>query len=338
MKVLVTGGAGYVGSVLIPELVKKYHVKCLDRFFFGDEFLSSKQFSEKVELIRDDIRWFDPKILSDVDVVLDLAALSNDPTSELDPDKTYDINFLGRSRVARLSKRLGVKKYVLASTASVYGNQDETLDEKSPTNPLSAYSKSTRMAELDILPLNDKDFSVTVLRFGTVYGLSPRMRFDLVVNIMTLNAIRNGKIIIYGDGKQRRPFIHVKDVAKAYQMIIESSSEIVGGEIFNVGSEEQNYEINTLAEDIGNAIGGKHIIEYEGEVDNRSYFASFKKIKDVLDFSPKYNVKDGAKEIFEALEQNKIEYSKKTITLDWYKHIMDSYKIVKELSLKDTIL
>ena len=196
--ILVTGGAGYVGSILIPSLLKNnYCVKCLDRFFFGDEYLLSLK-NDNLELIYDDIRWFDGKILDDVDVVLDLAALSNDPVGELNPKKTFEINHLGRSRVANLSKEHGVSKYILASSASVYGQQNSVADETAIVNPLTAYSKANRMAEIDTLKLNDENFSTTVLRFSSIYGISPRMRFDLAVNSIVLDLFNSGKIIIYG--------------------------------------------------------------------------------------------------------------------------------------------
>ena len=182
-----TGGAGYVGSVLIPKLINNGHkVKCLDRFFFGDEFLSQDQFSEKLEIFHNDIRWFNSNLLDEVDAVLDLAAISNDPAGDLNPDKTFEINHMGRVRVAKLRKEHGVKRYILASSASIYGQQDQIADEKSSVNPLTAYSNANRNAEIDTLPLNDDDFTVTVLRFSSVYGKSPRMRFDTAVNRICL--------------------------------------------------------------------------------------------------------------------------------------------------------
>ena len=151
--ILVTGGAGYVGSELIPALLKNgYHVKCLDRFFFGDDYLLSLK-NENLELIYDDIRWFDGKLLDDVDAVLDLAALSNDPVGELNPEKTFEINHKGRSRVSKLSKDHGVKQYVLASSASIYGQQKDIATENSTVHPLTSYSKANNKAEIDNLPL-----------------------------------------------------------------------------------------------------------------------------------------------------------------------------------------
>ena len=150
MNILITGGAGYVGSVLIPQLIEDGHnIKCLDRFFFGNEYLSHNQFKNKLELIKADIRWFDSKILEDVDVVLDLAAISNDPAGDLNPEKTYEINHKGRARVAKLSKEQGVKKYILASSASIYGQQDNIANENAEVKPLTAYSKANRNAEID---------------------------------------------------------------------------------------------------------------------------------------------------------------------------------------------
>ena len=209
MNILVTGGAGYVGSVTIPELVNSGHnVKCLDRFFFGMDYLSQKQFENKVELIKDDIRTFEPKILDDVDVVMDLAALSNDPVGDLDPTKTYEINHLGRARVAKLSKERGVGKYILASSASIYGQQEEIVDENASIKPLTAYSKANRKAEESALPLNDDNFTVTALRFSSVYGVSPRMRFDTAVNVMVLDLFNKGKITVRGQGN-KRPFVQI---------------------------------------------------------------------------------------------------------------------------------
>jgi nucleoside-diphosphate-sugar epimerase len=339
LKVLITGGAGYVGSVLIEHLLNEgYDVTCLDRFFFGDEFLKKLSQGKKLTLVKDDIRWFDPKILEGIDVVMDLAAISNDPAGDLDPSKTYDINHLGRARVAKLSKMHGVKQYILASSASIYGFQEETVNEDSKVNPLTTYSKANRMAEVESLPLNDDTFTVTALRFSSIYGFSPRMRFDLAVNNMALDLFKSGKIVITGDGKQWRPFLHIKDAARAYQLVIESPKEKIAGHIFNVGSDNQNYEINKLAREVGDSIGLKYEIEFKGTLDHRSYIASFKKIKDTLGFTPKYNVSDGSNEIYDALKKGILTDSIKTKTLEWYKHLQATQKLVEQVSLRDTIL
>jgi nucleoside-diphosphate-sugar epimerase len=338
LKILITGGAGYVGSILIPELIKDGHfVYCLDRFFFGKDFLLSKKFENSLQLIQDDIRWFDPKVLDGIDVVMDLAALSNDPVGDLDPNNTYEINHLGRSRVAKLSKAAGVPKYILASSASIYGQQDEMATEESLVSPLTAYSKANRKAEVDVLPLSDDNFSVTVLRFSSVYGISPRMRFDLAVNGMVLDFFKNKKITIFG-GNNKRPFIHINDAVQAYKLLLNASVSKINGQIFNVGSNEQNYVISELAKEVGYALNPNCELEIRDTPDNRSYFASFDKICDVLNFKPQNNVKEASKEILAALENNTLDYGDKTITLKWYNHIKNTPDLLEKLSINGKFL
>jgi len=339
MQVLVTGGAGYIGSVLIPMLLDKgYKVKCLDRFFFGKETLNDVLSNPNLELVKDDIRWFNPKVLTGVDAVADLASLSNDPSGELDPAKTFDINYLGRVRVAKLSKEYGVKRYILASSCSVYGFQDAILDEKSPTTPLTTYAKSNLMAEKDVLQLSDSSFTVTVLRQATVYGLSPRMRFDLAINGMVLGLFKNKKIPVMRNGEQWRPFMHIKDASKAFLMVMEGSEDKVNGETFNTGSDDQNYQILPLARMIGEALPIPLEIEWYGSPDKRSYRVSFNKIRRTLGFRPDYTPREGALEVYEALESGKVTDLIKTKTVEWYKHLMNIYAEVKDIAIRDTIL
>ena len=339
MKVLVTGGAGYIGSVLVKGLLEDGHtVKCLDRFFFGKEPLVDVLDHPNLELIRDDVRWFDPNILKGVETVMDLAALSNDPSGDLDPAKTYDINYLGRIRVARLSKEYGVKRYILASSCSVYGFQDETLDEESPVKPLTTYAKANRKAEQDVLPLADSNFTATALRFATVYGYSGRMRFDLAVNGMVLSLFKNPKLSVMRDGKQWRPFIHINDVVRAYKSVIIQNPSLVNGQIFNVGSDEQNYQILPLAELVGHSLGIPYEIDWYGSTDSRSYKVSFKKFKQACGFAPQYTPADGAREIFEALQSGKLTDSIKTRTVEWYRYLLNCHSLISETSLRNTIL
>lgn len=336
--ILVTGGAGYVGSVLIPELIKQGHnVKCLDRFFFGKEFLQSEKFSNNLVLLQDDIRWFNPQLLEDIDVVMDLAALSNDPVGELNPEKTFEINHLGRSRVAQLSKKQGVTQYILASSASIYGQQDNLANETSKVNPLTAYSKANRKAEEDILQLNDENFTTTALRFSSIYGISPRMRFDLAVNSMVLDLFQNNKITIFGKNN-KRPFIHIKDAIQAYVKIILAPKEKIGGEIFNVGSNEQNFTIFDLANTVKNSIDSDSQLISQDSPDNRSYFASFEKIQNILDFKTNHTVEEASVEIFNALKNNSLNHDLKTITVKWYKHIIENEKLSESLKINGKLL
>ena len=336
--VLVTGGAGYVGSVLIPELISNnYYVKCLDRFFFGKEFLLQEKFQNNLELIQDDIRWFDSKILKNVDIVLDLAALSNDPVGDLDPSKTFEINHKGRHNVAKLSKENNVERYILASSASIYGQQDDIATEDSSVKPLTTYSKANLGAEIDNLPLNDNDFTVTVLRFSSVYGVSPRMRFDTAVNNMVLDYFIKKEINVNGKDN-KRPFVFTKDVVKAYLTTMCASKDKISGEIFNVGSDDQNLTMEDLANQIISSIGGDCKLIVNDTNDHRSYFASFEKIKEHLGFTTDFTIKDGAIEIYHALSDGSVSNDMETKTVEWYKYLLKNPNMAKNLMINNTLL
>jgi len=338
MHVLVTGGAGYIGSVLTRSLLEKgYNVACLDRLFFGVDPI--KDIVGKVDLVKDDVRWFKPEILKGIDAVLDLASLSNDPSGELEPQKTLEINYMGRVRVANLAKKYGVTKYVLASSCSIYGFQEGTITEESDVNPLTTYAKASILAEKETLPLADKSFTVTALRQATVYGASPRMRFDLAINGMVLGFFKNGKIPIMRDGKQWRPFIHVKDTSDAFIKILESDPELVNGQIFNAGSNEQTVQIFDLAKLVAEAIGLSFNYEWYGSPDNRSYRVNFNKIKETLHFKPNYTLEQGAKEVFDALKGGKISADDpRTITVKWYKHLLEMQVFLKSTEINGELL
>ena len=326
-----------MGSVVIPQLIKDgHHIKCLDRFFFGDDYLSQSQFSNNLELIRGDIRWFKPQILEDVDIVLDLAAISNDPAGDLNPEKTFEINHKGRARVAKISKENGIKRYILASSASIYGQQNNIADENSEVKPLTAYSKANRNAEIDNLPLNDENFSVTVLRFSSVYGNSPRMRFDTAINCMVLDLFKNKKISVHGK-LNKRPFVHIKDVTRAYQAIINAPIEKIGGQIFNIGSEDQNFEMGKLAQEIVNYSDINCDIELSDTNDHRSYFASFQKIKKSIGFSAKHTVSEGVVEMYNELDSGRLKDTIKTRTVEWYKKLLSDQTLAKKYLINDTI-
>jgi len=339
MKVLVTGGAGYIGSVLIGLLLQKgYQVRCLDRFFFGRDTVSAFSENGSLELVQGDVRWISPEVMEGVEAVIDMAALSNDPSGELNPEKTMEINFRGRVRMAKVAKEYGVKRYVLASSCSIYGFQEGLLDETSMPNPLTTYAKANLTAEQAVLPMQDGDFIPVVLRQATVYGLSPRMRFDIAINGMILGFYKNGKIPILRDGNQWRPFVHVRDTSKAFIMALEADAEQVAGQIFNVGSNSQNYQIYPLAELVAESVELPFNYEWYGSPDNRSYQVDFGKIKQVLGYRPDYTPREGAKEIYLALKEGKLSDGMKTITVQWYKHLLEMQEFIREVEIDGVLL
>ena len=338
--VLVTGAGGYIGSVLVPKLLRKgYKVKALDRFFFGKDKLKPHP---NLEIIQDDARVYNPKILKDVNYVIDLVAISNDPTGEYFADITWQINFEARLRTAKLAKEYGIKRYILPSSCSVYGFQKGLVDENSPTNPLTTYAKANEKAEKEIIKLKDKNFTVVVLRQATVFGYSPRMRFDLAINGMTYGAWKTGVLPLMRDGTQYRPFVHVQDTTDVMIKMLEVDSRLINGEIFNVGGDNLNYQIgflgNLVAKVVKNLTGKNIKIEWYGDPDKRSYRVSFKKIREVLNWTPKWDAEKGIKEIVQKLEKGEIEKTLETITLEWYKELEKWYNIIKELEMYGGIL
>ena len=319
-EVLVTGGGGYIGTTLVPILLENgYKVKVVDKFFFGKEKIRQH---ENLVLIEEDARSISIDHFKGVYGVIDLVAISNDPSGELFQKQTYEINHESRFRTAKLAKEAGVQRYILPSSCSIYGFQDpkEITDENSNTNPLTTYAIANEMAEKDILPLGDESFCVVVLRQSTVYGYSPRMRFDLAINGMTYGAWKTGKLPLMRDGKQWRPMIHVSDTAKAQIMMLEHNSKEINGEIFNVGSEENTYQIGPLAEEVADIVGNVEI-EWYGDPDHRSYKVSFEKIEK-LGFRAEKKAKDGVLEIVKRLESGALDKTKETITLDWYRDVI----------------
>ncbi|MEW6048041.1 MAG: NAD(P)-dependent oxidoreductase [Bacillota bacterium] len=341
MRVLVTGGAGYIGAVLTETLLAAGHsVRCLDRFFFGRDAVAhlEREYPDRLELVRGDVRWVGGEVFDSVDAVMDLAALSNDPTGELDPKKTLEINFEGRARIARLAKEHGVRRYILASSCSIYGFQDGVLDESSTPNPLTTYAKANLEAEKHVLPLANSDFTVVVLRQATVYGLSPRMRFDLAINGMVLGLFKKGTIPILRDGTQWRPFVHVRDTVRAFLLSLEAEPSAVSGQVFNVGADEQNLQIFPLAQTVAEAVGVPFRYEWYGLPDHRSYRVSFKKVRSVLGFEPSYTPSEGAREIHEALRTGAVTDGMKTITLQWYKHLLEMQLFLRETEIGGVLI
>lgn len=337
--ILVTGAGGYIGSELVGELLKKdYRVKALDRFFFGMEVLDKYLNNPDIEIIKEDIRYFPKEILKNVYAVIDLASISNDPACDLDPKITYSINYQGLIRTAKLSKEMGVKRYIFSSSCSVYGQGGNLqLDESSETSPVSLYAKLKIKTEEKLLSLADDNFWVTCPRNATVYGISKRMRFDLIINIMTLHAFKNKKVFVMGGGKQWRPLIHIQDLIRAFILILEADKKKINGEIFNVGSNEQNYQVYEVANSIKKIIPDIKIENVPSDIEKRNYNVNFSKIQKVLGFTPQKNIEDGIKEIKDALEKEEIIDDIKTKTVDYYRWLIETDKILQEVKYKNRI-
>ena len=326
MRVLVTGCGGYIGTSLTPYLLHEgYSVKCIDWLVFGKDVLSHVIGEKGFELVQMDVRSLDPAVLRGVDAVVDMAAIPNDPAGELDPELTMNINYRARERTARLAKKQGIRRYLLISSASVYGRQRGVVDENAVPNPLTTYARANLLAEESIRPLADTDYTVVVLRLSTVYGPSRRMRFDLVVNAMTLSAYRDHVIWVEGDGLQERPLIHVVDVARAVKFFLEVPSDNVNGEIFNIGSDDQNYKIIDVAKIVQSVVGGE--IKFRGNIDKRSYRLSFAKARK-LGYEPLYRVPDGVKQLYHELLLGNIPIDDdRWITVKWYHRVLKENKL-----------
>lgn len=311
--ILVVGGAGYLGSVLCRKLLERgFSVKVLDILTFGEEPLLGIKNHPNLELIHGDIRNIETinKSLSEIDAVIHLAAIVGDPASQNQPSDTIETNYLATMTLAQACKYHQINRFVFASTCSVYGKGNQILDEKAELNPVSLYARSKIESEKGILSLSDENFSPTILRMGTLYGLSPRMRFDLVVNIFSKMAAIEKKINIFG-GTQWRPLLHVEDAAEAFIKSIEAPIEKIRCQVFNVGADQQNYQIQEIGSMVKEILPETvvHITQKEelgGKEDQRDYKVSFEKIERELGFKPKRQVKEAVLEIKEAIQNGRI--------------------------------
>jgi len=321
MRILVTGCGGYIGTTLTPYLLREgYRVKCVDRLYFGEDLLSHVIGEEGFELVKADIRTVDPGVFGDVDAVVDMASLSNDPSGELNPEWTLSINYRGRVRIANIAAKKGVSRYILISSCSIYGKQDGVADEDSEPNPLTTYARANLLAEREILPLASRGFEAIALRLATVYGLSRRMRFDLLVNGMTLWAYEKGVIRVMRDGTQVRPLVHVVDVSRAIHLALEADGDKVNGAVINVGSDDQNYRVIDVASIVKRVVGGD--IEFYGDPDRRSYRVSFRRARELLGFEALYSVEEGVKQIYHELLLGNLKQDPRWVTVEWYKKIL----------------
>lgn len=341
MKFLVTGGGGYIGTVLVDDLLAAGHeVDVFDRFYFGDEPFARYKGDGRLRLVRGDMRTIDVDVVRGHDVVLDLAGLSNDPSADLDPSLTEDINYAGAIRLAQLARGAGVPRLVYSSSCSIYGAaaSGNARDEDSELNPVSLYAKMKVKADLELRGMASPSFVVTTMRNATVYGVSPRMRFDLVVNMMTLYAFRDKKIFVLGGGKQWRPLVHVRDVAQAFMLAASAPADRINGQAFNVGFDEQTYQVGTIASMVAGIVPNTEIEHVPDDPDKRSYRVSFAKAKSVLGLTPKMTVEDGIAEVLHALQHGSVEDTIKTKTVAYYRFLIEAEKLVKQLAINGRVL
>jgi nucleoside-diphosphate-sugar epimerase len=307
--VLVIGGAGYIGSALLRRLLEKgYRVRLLDMLLYGPGPIADILDHPKLEVIQSDFRQIDKAVegMQDMDKVVHLGAIVGDPACALDEKLTIDVNMIAARMIAEIAKSTGVERFIFASTCSVYGIGEEALNEHSQLNPVSLYARSKLAAEQMLLRMGATNFNPVILRFGTIYGLSGRIRFDLVVNLLTAKALVEGQITVFG-GSQWRPFVHVDDAAHAILLSLEAPLSAVRGEVFNVGSNEQNYQIQDVGKIIHQMVPSAELINKGEDSDPRDYRVNFDKIRNMLNFVPEWTVEDGIKQVIQAIQDGKVE-------------------------------
>lgn len=307
MRILVTGHKGYLGSALVAALTERgNHVVGLDVDLYAPSTVSDLA---PVQEIAKDIRDVCPRDLEGIDVVMHLAALSNDPIGDLDPVLTYDVNYHSSVRLARLAKEAGVRRFIFSSSCSNYGAASgNMMIEESPLNPVTAYGKSKVLTEQAVDPLASDSFSPVFLRNATAYGVAPRFRIDLVVNNLTAWAFTTGRVRIMSDGKPWRPLVHVSDIAEAFVAVAEAPRDAIHNHVFNIGMTEENYQVRQVAEIVAAAVPGS-AIEYAttSGPDSRDYRVCFDKAaRQLTGFAPRWTVSRGVEQLLELYREIKL--------------------------------
>lgn len=307
-RIAVIGGAGYVGSTLVMKLLEHdYDVTVLDAFLYGNDAVVEHAGRRRLRMVRGDIRHVESVVrgCKGADAVVHLGGLVGDPSCALDADLTLEINLRATAMIAEVTRGLGVRRLVFASSCAVYGAGTGVLDELSPAEPVSIYARTKADSEALLMEAADDRFSPTALRFGTFYGLSPRPRFDLVVNLLVAKAVREGRITIFG-GSQWRPFIHVEDGCDAIIACLGAPLDAVHAQTFNVGSDDQNHTLVQIAELIRSRVAGVDVEYAPSAAAEADYRVSFEKIRDRLGFVPAHTLADGIEEIRAAVESEVI--------------------------------
>ena len=309
--ILVIGGAGYIGSALVPKLLARGHrVRLLDRLFYGFEPIRGVVNHPNLEVKQADFRRIDKLVecMRGVDAVIHLGAIVGDPACALDRDLTIEVNLIATRTIAEVAKGYGIRRFIFASTCSVYGAsaENELLTEESALNPVSLYAVTKLASERVLMNMATDTFSPTCLRFSTIYGLSGRNRFDLVVNLLTAKALVEGAITIQG-GDQWRPFLHVDDAALSLLHTLESPLPEVHKQVFNVGSDEQNHTIQQIGEMIQGLVPAAELVNLGDGGDRRDYRADFRKIREQLGFVPRWSIAEGIDQVIGVIQSGEVE-------------------------------
>jgi nucleoside-diphosphate-sugar epimerase len=343
MRVLVTGTEGYIGTRLAPMLIAAGHdVVGLDTCYYreGSLFSSQSMFPRQPALINKDLRHITVEDLRGFEAVVHLAELSNDPLGENNPQLTYQINHEGSVNLATLARAVGVKRFVYASSCSVYGlGSDEAVTEESPVNPQTAYARCKTLVERDVRLMASKDFCPVFLRNATAYGASPRMRFDIVLNDLCGLAWTTRRIALTSDGSPWRPIVHIEDIGRAILCSLAAPADAVAGEIFNVGADTENYRVLEIAQIVASVFPGCELTVGAKSADNRSYRVSFKKISTRLPgFHAEWTARRGAEElrdVFARIEMNKDTFEYRAFTrLKQLRYLQRTHQIDSEFFWK----
>lgn len=310
-RILVTGGAGYLGSIVVRQLLDAgFQVRVLDSFPFGEDSLDAAKVDPNCDLTHGDLRdaVAAARAIRGCDAIVHLAAIVGDPACDANPQMAHEVNDAATRALIQIAAGCHVRRFVFASSCSVYGASDSLLDESAPLNPLSIYARTKINSENFLLAARTSRFSPVVLRFGTLFGLSPQMRFDLVANLFVARAAATGRITVFNE-EQWRPFLHVEDAARAVLACLEAAPTAIAGQTFNAGSPELNLQIRDVGAAVERVVTGTRIERIENHADRRNYRVSFEKIQRALGFQSSRTLESGIEEVHDAIRNDLLQDS-----------------------------